>query len=124
MCWRSGFVATQVFAAEELVSLREFPEISREELFRFFTLTPADIAFFAPGRGRGPEDQLGLSVALCTLPWLGFVPNKVAAAPPVVVARLADQLKVDVSQIKEPSAPVTWKPRPSRHGVCPWSRTP
>lgn len=31
--------------------LREFPEISREELFRFFTLTPADIAFVAPGGG-------------------------------------------------------------------------
>lgn len=93
-------MATQVFAAEELARLREFPEVSREELFRFFTLTSADIAFVAPGRGRGPEDQLGLAVALCTLPWLGFVPDKVAAAPPVVVARLADQLKVDASQIR------------------------
>ncbi|MFE3262267.1 Tn3 family transposase [Nocardia sp. NPDC059229] len=93
-------MATQVFAAEELVRLREFPEISREELFRFFTLTAADIAFVAPGRGRGPEDQLGLAVALCTLPWLGFVPDRVAAAPAVVVARLADQLKVDASQIR------------------------
>ncbi|GAA5050107.1 Tn3 family transposase [Nocardia callitridis] len=93
-------MATQVFATEELARLREFPEISREELFRFFTLTPADIAFVAPGRGRGPEDQLGLAVALCTLPWLGFVPDKVAAAPPVAVARLADQLKVDASQIR------------------------
>ncbi|MFF0613824.1 hypothetical protein ACFYUD_34690 [Nocardia tengchongensis] len=37
-------MATQVFADEELARLREFPEISREELFRFFTLTPADIA--------------------------------------------------------------------------------
>ncbi|MFD7843355.1 DUF4158 domain-containing protein [Nocardia sp. NPDC059764] len=100
MCWTSGFAATQVFAAEELARLREFPEISREELFRFFTLTPSDIAFVAPGRGRGPEDQLGLAVALCPLPWLGFVPDKVAAAPNVVVARLADQLKVDASQIR------------------------
>jgi hypothetical protein len=46
----SGLVVTRVFADEELARLREFLEISREELFRFFTLTPADIAFVAPGR--------------------------------------------------------------------------
>jgi hypothetical protein len=63
-------------------------------LFRFFTLAPADMAFLDPGRGRGPADRLGLSVALCTLPWLGFVPDDVAAAPAVAVARLADQLGV------------------------------
>lgn len=88
-------LATQVFSDEELERLRGFPEIGREELFRFFTLAPADVAFVDPGRGRGPADRLGLSVALCTLPWLGFVPDDVAAAPPVAVARLADQLTVD-----------------------------
>jgi hypothetical protein len=50
-------VATQVFADEELERLREFPEIGRDELARFFTLTPADVAFVDPGRGRGPVDQ-------------------------------------------------------------------
>jgi Domain of unknown function (DUF4158) len=88
-------VAAQVFADEELERLRGFPEIGRDELFRFFTLTPADVAFVDPGRGRGPADRLGLAVALCTLPWLGFVPDKVSTAPPVAVARLADQLGVD-----------------------------
>jgi len=88
-------VATQVFAEEELERLRGFPEIGREELFRFFTLPSADVAFVDPGRGRGPADRLGLAVALCTLPWLGFVPDDVAAAPSVAVARLADQLHVD-----------------------------
>jgi len=88
-------LATQVFAEEELERLRGFPEIGRDELFRFFTLAPADVAFVDPGRGRGPADRLGLSVALCTLPWLGFVPDDVVAAPPVAVARLADQLGVD-----------------------------
>lgn len=78
-------MATRLFADEELQRLREFPDISREELFRYFTLTPADLAFVDPGRGRGPADRLGLSVALCALPWLGFVPDKVSAAPPVVV---------------------------------------
>ncbi len=93
-------MATRVFADEELARLREFPEISREELFRFFTLTPSDVAFLTPGRGRGPEERLGLAVALCTLPWLGFVPDRVADAPPVAVARLAEQLKVDASLIR------------------------
>jgi hypothetical protein len=93
-------LATQVFADEELERLRGFPEIGRDELFRFFTLTPADVAFVDPGRGRGPADRLGLSVALCTLRWLGFVPDKVSAAPPVAVARLADQLGVDPDALR------------------------
>ncbi|NKY43222.1 DUF4158 domain-containing protein [Nocardia cerradoensis] len=61
-------MATRVFADEELERLRGFPEISREELFRYFTLTPADLAFVDPGRGRGPADRLGLSIALPTRP--------------------------------------------------------
>jgi hypothetical protein len=73
-------VATRVFADEELARLQEFPEISREE--------------------RGPADRLGVAVALCSLPWLEFVPDKVSSAPPVVVARLAGQLKVDAAQIR------------------------
>jgi uncharacterized protein DUF4158 len=58
-------------------------------------LTPADVAFVDPGRGRGPADRLGLAVQLCTLPWLGFVPDDVGAAPRVAVARLAARLSVD-----------------------------
>lgn len=92
-------MATRVFADEELERLRGFPEISREELFRFFTLNPADLAFVDPGRGRGPADRLGLAVALCTLGWLGFVPDRLTTAPPVAVARLAEQLRVDPVQI-------------------------
>ena len=83
-----------VFTDEESESLRRFPEIGREELFRFFTLTPADSAFIDPGRGRGPADRLGLAVAVCTLPWLGCVPDDVAPAPPAAVARLAEQPRV------------------------------
>ena len=48
-----------------------------------------------PGRGRGPADRLGLAVQLCTLPWLGFVPDEVSSAPPVAVARLAERLSLD-----------------------------
>lgn len=92
-------MATQVFTDEELVRLREFPEIGRDELVRFFTLTSPDLAFIDPGRGRGPAERLGLSVALCTLPWLGFVPD-VTTAPAVVIARLAGQLHVDPTALR------------------------
>jgi hypothetical protein len=34
-----------VFADEELERLREFPEVSRDDLVRFFTLTSTDLAF-------------------------------------------------------------------------------
>ena len=53
-----------------------------------------------PGGGRGPADRLGLAVALCSLPWLGFVPDTVSAVPPVAVARLADQLGVDPDELR------------------------
>ncbi len=39
--------------------------------------------------------MLGVAVQLCTLPWLGYVPDDVAGAPPVAVARLASQLRLD-----------------------------
>ncbi len=60
-CW----VVVQVCTDEELEGLRRFPEIGREELFRFFTLSPADVAFLDPGRGRGPADRLGLAILSC-----------------------------------------------------------
>jgi len=40
-----------------------------------------------------------LAIALCTLPWLGFVPDRLVTAPPVAVARLAQQLGVDPVEI-------------------------
>ncbi|MET3140567.1 UNVERIFIED_ORG: hypothetical protein ABIB13_000259 [Arthrobacter sp. UYEF2] len=88
-------MVVQFFTDEELEGLRRFPEIGREELFRFFTLTPADVAFIDPGRGRGPSDRLGLALAVGTLPWLGFVPDEVASAPWAAVVRLAGKLGVD-----------------------------
>jgi hypothetical protein len=62
------------------------------------TLPPADSAFI--DRGRGPTDRLGLAVAVCTLPWPGFVPDDVASAPPTAVARLAEQLRLDPEEIR------------------------
>ena len=86
-----------VFSDEELEQLRGFPEVGRAELIRFFTLAPADEAFVR--RFRGPGNVLGAAVQLCTLPWLGFVPDEVAAAPVAAVARLADRLGVPVAEL-------------------------
>jgi hypothetical protein len=66
-------LATRVFSDEELAQLRGFPEITRDELIRFSTLTSANRASVDPGRGRSARNRLELAVQLCTLPWLGFV---------------------------------------------------
>jgi hypothetical protein len=84
-----------LFSDAHLEQLRSFPDIDRDQLIRFFTLTPAEVAFIDPGRGRGPADRLGLAVQLCTLPWLGFVPDEVTGAPGAAVYRLAERLQVD-----------------------------
>ena len=88
-------MATRLFSEDQMERLQSFPDIGRDELIRFFTLTPADVAFVDPGRGRGPVERLGLAVQLCTLPWLGFVPDEVRGAPPVAVSRLAGRLGID-----------------------------
>jgi hypothetical protein len=46
-------LATRVFADQELEALRRFPKIGREELFRFFTLTSADLAEIMRGSPGG-----------------------------------------------------------------------
>jgi len=43
-----GWVSERMFSREQYEQLRSFPEISRDELFRYFTLTPADVAFVDP----------------------------------------------------------------------------
>src|SRR5260370_13099869 len=82
-------VAARMFSEEQLEQLRSFPDIGRDDLIRYFTLTQADMAFVDPGRGRGPADRLGLAVPLCTLPWLGVVPGWGSSAPPGAGARRA-----------------------------------
>ena len=90
-------MATQVFSDKVLERLRRFrrsvgtscsglsPRLQR--MSRLSILTG----------GRGPADRLGLPVALCTLPWLGFVPDQVSG---VTVARLADQLNLNPGELR------------------------
>src|ERR1039457_5848521 len=71
-----------MFSEDQLEQLRSFPEISRDELIRYFTPAAGDVAFVDPGRGRGAPDRLGMLGQLCTLPWLGFVPDGVRLGGP------------------------------------------
>jgi hypothetical protein len=93
-------LATQFFSDEQMEQmerLRSYPDIGREELIRFFTLTRKDLGFIdnlGHGGGRGPAARLGLAVQLCTLPWLGFVPDDLWSVPQGAVLRLANQLEV------------------------------
>jgi Domain of unknown function (DUF4158) len=90
-------VATRdVFSDEELEQLRGFPEITRAELIRHFTLTGADEAFVRKFRGQG--NVLGAAVQLCALPWLGFVPDEVRSAPAAAVARLSEGLQIPAEE--------------------------
>ena len=81
-----------LFSERELTALRGFGEPLRQDLIRFYTLSSSDLDFVA-GR-RGEANRLGAAVQLCTLRWLGFVPDDVASAPTVVVERLAGQVGV------------------------------
>jgi len=57
------------------------------------------VGFVDPGRGRSPKDRLGLADQLCTLPWLGFVPDAMFSAPPAA-ARLSEHLRIPVGELR------------------------
>jgi hypothetical protein len=52
-------MAARMFSEDQLEQLRSFPDIGKDDLIRYFTLTPADIAFVDPGHGRGLLIGLG-----------------------------------------------------------------
>jgi hypothetical protein len=87
-----------VFSEEGLAQLRGFPEVGRGDLIRYFTLTAAEQTFVRKSRGQG--NVLGAAVQLCTLPWLGFVPDEVASAPAAAVARLSTRLGVPAGELR------------------------
>ena len=43
---------------------------------------------------------MGAAVQLCTLPWLGYVPDDVKGAPAAVVARLSEKLGIPVGELR------------------------
>jgi hypothetical protein len=113
------FVGTRdVFSEDELAQLRAFPEIGRVELIRHFTLTDADVAFVQ--KFRTSRNVLGAAVQLCALPWLGYVPDDVTAAPAAAAGRLSQRLGVPMGELREYGE--REQTRPSIYGRSP--RTP
>lgn len=84
--------------AAERERLSLYPkDISREDLGRFFTLTAQDLEIVA--QQRGDYNRLGFALQLCSLRYLGFVPDDLLHPPQTVLKLLAYQLGVSVEVI-------------------------
>ncbi|MGH3450023.1 MAG: DUF4158 domain-containing protein [Haloechinothrix sp.] len=84
----------------DLARLSAWPsEIAAEDLVTFFTLTDDDLAWL--DAMYRPRNELGAAVQLCSLPWLGWVPDELADCPPAAVARLAAGLGLDAATAGE-----------------------
>ena len=86
---------TRFLTDGELAQLSGFPAgIAGEDLVTYFSLEPSDRRWVVAGH-RGQASRLGLALQLCALPWLGFVPDDLTAAPPAAVGLPAGQLGLD-----------------------------
>lgn len=84
----------------ELARLSGWPEeTAYEDAVTFFTLIGDDLAWLA-GFSRD-HNRLGVSVQLCALPWLGWIPDDLSGCPQPAVARLADALSIDRGAVAE-----------------------
>ena len=66
----------------EIERLEGWPEaIERRDVVRYFALDGEDLAFV---RGqRGAANQIGIALQLCSLRWLGFIPEDTKVSPHV-----------------------------------------
>ncbi|MDH3676240.1 MAG: Tn3 family transposase, partial [Anaerolineae bacterium] len=79
--------------------LSTYPEeISSKDLGRFFTLTSHDLNIVE--QQRGDHNRLGFALQLCTVRYLGFIPNNLLDPPQAVVNLLAYQLEVSSAALK------------------------
>jgi hypothetical protein len=96
----SSTMARGFLTDEERERLSVYPkEISGEEVSRFFTLTTADLEIVR--QQRSPHNQLGFALQLCTLRYLGFMPNDLLEPPPFIIRLLAYQLDVPIHSLRE-----------------------
>jgi hypothetical protein len=80
----------QIFTEAERTRLDAFPEeITHDDLIAFFTLTKADQRQLP--RSSAPHNRLGFALQLCTLRFMGFVPEELTRIPPAVVESVAKQ---------------------------------
>lgn len=61
-------MSTRMFSEDQLEQLRSCPDIGRDDLIRYFTVPPTDVAFIDPGRGRG-RGRVTASAPGRTLRW-------------------------------------------------------
>jgi hypothetical protein len=75
----------------ELARLSGWPdEIADADLITYFTLTSDDSGWLTSN--VRVENRLGAALQLCTLPWLGWIPDDLTACPLTAVDRVATQL--------------------------------
>jgi hypothetical protein len=97
----------------ERARLSNYPtDISDWDLGRFFTLTANDLAVVE--QQRGSENRLGFALQLCTLRYLGFIPEDLMKPPILIVRLLAHQLNVSIEAIdgydkESRREPIIWR---------------
>ena len=80
-------------SAGERERLSTYPaDISDWDLGRFFTLSARDLEMVE--QQRGDDNRLGFALQLCTLRYLGFIPQDLLEPPPTIVRLLAHQVTV------------------------------
>jgi Domain of unknown function (DUF4158) len=85
--------AGSVLSDAELARLSGWPDdVSEDDLVTFFTLTSDDVGWL--GSNVRMENRLGAAVQLCTLPWLGWIPDDLNSCPSAAVDRLANLLRL------------------------------
>jgi TnpA family transposase len=84
----------QLFTEAERSRRNCFPEaIASADLVTFFTLSERDMASLP--QSSAAHNRLGYALQLCSLRFMGFVPDDLTSAPPEAVAYVAQQLAVD-----------------------------
>ena len=86
-------MASRFLSEAEIARLEGFPEtIEERDLAHYFHLDGEDLAFVR--RQHSAASQLGVALQLCSLRWLGFIAEDLAAAPPEAITALASLLDV------------------------------
>jgi TnpA family transposase len=92
-------MAVNWLSAVERARLVQFPEnISETDLIRFFTLTKQDLRFIR--KYYGATGRLGVAMQLCSLRFLGFIPEDLHKAPKQVIEFIAGQFGVSAKSLK------------------------
>jgi hypothetical protein len=81
----------QFLSGAELARLSGWPdEIADADLITYFTLTRDDIGWLTSN--VRVENRLGAALQLCTLSWLGWIPDDLTACPAAAVDRVVTRL--------------------------------